>query len=165
MPALPFAISTSRLSPRRWSSPEPSGAREASRAYPADYAEVFEPVFAPRAGWLSASLQRLSDLESLEAGWDDGDAQPVASSLISAVREFINSPVVSSLTVQPDIVPTLRGGLLIEWHTASIDLVIETASAGSPSFYFLDNETGEEVEAPIGQRVDAIATAFTKLAS
>jgi hypothetical protein len=159
LPSPLFSLSANRLSPRRLPSAESSGIREVQ------VAEVRAAQAHLSVSWLPPALQRLSELAELEPGWDDAAARPIATSLILAVRSFLTSEPVSDLEVEPDIVPTFEGGLLIEWHTESIDLVIEAAPTGNPSFYFLNNETGEEVEAPLGQRVDAIASAFKKLAT
>lgn len=108
-------------------------------------------------------MQRLSELADLEPGWDEAAALPIPSSLIAGVRDFLASELISGLEVEPDIVPTFKGRLLIEWHTQSVDLVIEVGTDGNSSFYFFNNETDEEVEAPLGQRLDVIARAFSKL--
>lgn len=162
MPSSALALSAKQFAPRRWLSPESSGTREVQLGY-RELPFSGEGPSQQSTGWLKLSLQRLGELANLELGWDEGTAQPIAPSVISAVQDFITSDLVSSIEIQPDIVPTLRGGLLIEWHTEAIDLIIEAAQAGNPTFYFLDNETGEEVEAPLGQRLDAIDRAFTKL--
>jgi hypothetical protein len=155
-----FSLSANRLLPRRLPSPESSGSREIQFADTAiRTAQGRQPV-----SWLGSALQRLRELADLEPGWDEAAARPIPSSLIVAVRDFLTSDPVSRLEVEPDIVPTLEGRLLIEWHTESIDLIIEAALVGNPSFYFFNNETGEEVEAPLGQRVDVIGAAFAKLA-
>lgn len=159
----PPALSAKQFSPRRWLSPESSGSRDLHVSYGEPLVSDEQSVQRP-TGWLRLSFERLGELANLELGWDEGNAQPIAQAVISAVQDFISSDLVSSISIHPDIVPTLRGGLLIEWHTEAIDLIIEAAPAGSPTFYFLDNGTGEEVEAPLGQRLDAINRAFTKLA-
>jgi hypothetical protein len=164
MPSSALALSARQFAPRRWLSPESSGSREVQVGNPELPFSSEEPA-QQSTGWLRLSLQHLDEIANLELGWDEGTAQPIAPSVISAVHDFITSDLVSSIQTQPDIVPTLRGGLLIEWHTESIDLIIEAAQAGNPTFYFLDNETGEEVEAPLGQRLDAVGRAFTKLAN
>src|SRR6266542_5713468 len=96
---------------------------------------------------------------------DEVAAQPISLDLITAAANFLASDPVSELKVQPDIVPTFEGGLLIEWHTEAVDFIIESSPSAGPSFYFLDHETGEAVEAPLGEHLEAFATAFTKLAS
>jgi hypothetical protein len=160
MPSSRFALSASRLAPRLWSPPESFGTRDLRVQHIAAEATEFRYPMS----WLGSALQRLGELAELGPGWDEAAAQPIPSALVTAVRDFLTSGLVSRLAVQPDIVPTFRGGLLIEWHTESVDLIIESTVVGSPSFYFLNNETGEEVEAPLGQRLDAVAAAFAKLA-
>jgi hypothetical protein len=114
-------------------------------------------------GWLDAARQRLNELAALKPGWDEASAKPVSPGLLGSAWSFLTSELVSSLAIQPDIVPTFEGGLLIEWHSISVDLIIETSPDAAGSFYFCDNETHEEVEAAIGERLDIIATAFAKL--
>jgi len=114
-------------------------------------------------GWIESARQRLNDLARLGPGWDDGSALPIPPALIERVWRFLATDMVSGLDVQPDIVPTFQGGLLIEWHTDAVDLIIESAPASEGSFYFHDNETSEEVETVLGDRIDAIAAAFRKL--
>jgi len=43
------------------------------------------------------------------------------------------------------------------------DLIIESAPDGEASFYFCDNETGDETEALLGDRSDVLTAAFVKL--
>src|SRR5712664_2465885 len=154
-----FSLSANRVLPKKWSSPESSGSTELRALDAIVASQVHQP-----AVWLSATLERLSGLADLQPGWDDAEASPIPPSLIRSVRNFITSELVSRLEVEPDIVPTFEGRLFIEWHTESVDLIIEATAGGNQSFYFFNNETGEEVEAPLGQRLDAIGEAFAKLA-
>ncbi len=155
-----FSLSANRLRPRKWSSPESSGIRDLRRPY----YNINAMQTRQSTLWLGSALQRLAELADLEPGWDEAAALPIPPSLIAAVRDFLTSGAVSELTVEPSIVPTLKGSLLIEWHSESVDLIIEADPESTPSFYFFDNETDEEVEAPLGQRLDVVAKAFKKLA-
>jgi hypothetical protein len=40
-------------------------------------------------------------------------------------------------------VPTVDGGVQLEWHEAGIDLEVEVQSAFRFSVYFVDSKTGE----------------------
>ncbi len=156
-----LTLTASRLMPRLFSQAESSGLREGTGSRAAT-----PPVSTRQpARWLISALERLDFLASLGPGWDEVAAQPISLDLITAAANFLASDPVSELKVQPDIVPTFEGGLLIEWHTEAVDFIIESSPSAGPSFYFLDHETGEEVEAPLGEHLEAVATAFTKLAS
>jgi hypothetical protein len=154
-----FSLSANRLRTKRWPSPESSGSRDLERQ---ESTTRVVRASQPQT-WLPSALQRLSELANLEPGWDDASAPAISSVLIASVYDFLTSDLVASFKVEPDIVPTFEGKLLIEWHTESTDLIIEVVLDGISSFYFFNNETGEEVEAPLGQRLDAIKTAFDKL--
>lgn len=168
-----WALTADRLIPRRWPLWGSHQVRYLSE--PQVTQQQFTPPvmqqFAPTviefqqagAGWLDPARQRLNELADLKQGWDEASAPPIASSLINSVWNFLKSDLVSRLEVQPDVVPTFDGSVLIEWHTATVDLIIETESDGSGSFYYYDNETHNEVEAAIGDRLDVVANAFVKL--
>lgn len=113
--------------------------------------------------WLESALRRLKELEGLGPGWDGASARPVNPALIQSAWSFISSDLVSALEAKPDVVPTFQGGLLIEWHTTAVDLIIESIPSGQPSFYLCDNETGDEIEAALGEHMDSLASAFEKL--
>jgi len=113
--------------------------------------------------WLEEMRTHLEELAALGPGWNDGSAKPIEPTVISNVSNFIASELVLGAPVLPNIVPTFEGGLLIEWHTEAVDLVIEPALSGDASFYYCDNETGDEVEALLRDRIDVLGRAFIKL--
>jgi hypothetical protein len=113
--------------------------------------------------WLMSARQRLNELSTMTPGWDGGTALAVDPDLLSTAWTFITSELVSRLSVKPDIVPTFRGDLLLEWHSESVDLIIEVSSTSEASFYLCDNEVELEVEGPISENLDSVATAFAKL--
>lgn len=45
--------------------------------------------------------------------------------------------------------PTVRGGLQLEWHRKGVDLEVEFEPNGSPSWYAEDLQTEEAVEATL----------------
>jgi len=106
---------------------------------------------------------RLKEIANLAPGWDDGTALPVQPELISLAKAFMSSELVAATTVRPDLVPTFRGGILFEWHSEEVDLIIEIDSSSSPTFYYCDNGLGQEIEAPLGEHNEALAAAFRKL--
>lgn len=114
--------------------------------------------------WPEPALSRLEELAGLLPGWDGGAASTPSPAVLAAVREFVLSDLVASLQTKPDLVPTVEGGILIEWHTEAVDLIIEPSVSGAAgSYYFCDNETGEEVEETLGGPTAGIAAAFIKL--
>lgn len=113
--------------------------------------------------WLGSAARRIEELANLPQGWDEASALPIAPALLTAVSNFISSNLIVNLQSKPAIVPTFAGGLLIEWHTEAVDLIIESIPDGEASFYFCDNETGDEIEASLTDGSVALTSAFVKL--
>lgn len=112
--------------------------------------------------WVTSARRQLNELASLAPGWDGDVARAVGPTLIESALGFLTSELVANLDTKPDVVPTYDGGLLIEWHTDAVDLIIEIGPDGA-SFYACDNETNSEVEAPLGDHLEAVTSAFVKL--
>jgi hypothetical protein len=112
--------------------------------------------------WIMSARDRLDELAGLPPGWDGAVAQVVSPAYITGAFGFISSDLVANLEAKPDLVPTYDGGLLIEWHTEAVDLIIELGPGGS-SFYLCDNETHREVEATLGEHIEDVTSAFVKL--
>lgn len=96
--------------------------------------------------WQQAVAHRLERLAALSPGWDGAGARSIPPNVITAVKAFLDSPLITRLTAKPELVPTLAGGIQIEWHTDLVDLVIECDPSGGTSFYFDDLEHGEDFE-------------------
>jgi hypothetical protein len=112
--------------------------------------------------WIVSARHRLDELASLAPGWDSAAAQAISPSRITTALGFISSDLLANLEAKPDLVPTYLGGLLIEWHTEAVDLIIELGPGGA-TFYACDNETNREVEGALGDHVDDVTSAFVKL--
>lgn len=118
-----------------------------------------------REPWLDTIEYRLKEIANLSFGWDDAGAQPIDPGVLDRVTQFVESDLVVALPVKPSLVPTTCGGMLVEWHTESVDLVIELEVGEVPSFYFSNTQTGEEEEGPLAASPGVIANAFARLAA
>ena len=132
---------------------------------PSEAVGTAQPVLdsQPTDPWLGSAARRMEEIANLSQGWDDAAAPSIAPALLKAVTTFVSSDLIVNLPNRPAIVPTFSGGLLLEWHTEVVDLIIESAPDGEASFYFCDNETGDETEALLGDRSDVLTAAFVKL--
>jgi hypothetical protein len=117
------------------------------------------------ASWLASANERLDELANLGPGWDGGVAPAIDRSCIETVSRFVSTNLIAGLPVKPQLVPTVGGGLLIEWHTQGIDLIIESSPCEDASYYYHDAETDDEVEGPLGADIQVIAPALRKLGS
>ena len=113
--------------------------------------------------WIEAISDHLSELSMLQRGWDDESGLPIDPSLIETVFKFVSSDLVRDLKFKPEIVPTIDGGLTMEWHTDAVDLIIEPSTESEASLYYRDSESNEEVEAPLSDCFDVLGRAIVKL--
>ena len=95
-------------------------------------------------------IRKASELVHLPPGWNSYGAKPVANEAVEAAIAFLVEAIPASPNVvAPAVVPTVRGGLQLEWHRQGIDLEIEFGPDASGSWCAEDRETAETVEAPL----------------
>jgi len=122
------------------------------RSTPAQQGELEQAV-----ARVAPCIRRLSEVAQLEFGWNSYRARPIAWSAILATLKVLlgNLPENAPL---PQIVPTVRGGIQLEWHTSSttIEVYIDvyTADQQTVSFFAADTMTGEEFEGPLAGNED-----------
>jgi len=97
--------------------------------------------------WVRPAFSKIRELVNLDPGWDSHDAESVvADSVFSAVA--ILNKTMSNATKTPWIVPTVHGGIQIEWHRAQVDLEIEIEPNGTASVFYVNEQNGKQIEAP-----------------
>lgn len=95
------------------------------------------------------AIRQASELVELPTGWNSYDAKPVSREAIRAAIAFLIETASAEPTVAaPAVVPTVRGGLQLEWHRQGVDLEIEFESDATCSWYAEDRKSGESYEAP-----------------
>lgn len=130
------------------------------------YWELLDDVEQRRRGRASRAGQafaRLDRLANLGPAWDGMAARAIAPSVIDAVGDFATSDLIDHTEIKPEVVPTLDGGIQLEWHTSGVDLIIECEPSGSTSYYYRDVEAGEESEGSLLEAQRSLAAAFVKL--
>ena len=99
---------------------------------------------------LEVANRQASELVQLPAGWDSHGAKPVSSEAARAATTLLAKAVSAAPNLAaPALVPTVRGGIQLEWHRQGVDLEIEFEPDGSGSWYAEDRETEETVERPL----------------
>ena len=95
-------------------------------------------------------IRKASELVHLPPGWNSYGAKPVANEAVEAAITFLVEAIPTRPNVvAPAVVPTVRGGLQLEWHRRGVDLEIEFGPDASGSWYAEDRETKETVEQPL----------------
>ncbi|MGO8871238.1 MAG: hypothetical protein ACLQPH_07510 [Acidimicrobiales bacterium] len=84
----------------------------------------------PAPGWMSEILDRVRRLSSLPPGWDGHRSRPVSHAALTAALRFV-AQLAPHVRVPPSMVPTVTGGVALEWHRGDTDLEIEFPVSGS----------------------------------
>jgi len=79
--------------------------------------------------WLSGVIRQLPPLANLSTNWNSYGAVPVSRKSIIAALVVLFS-VMQEDTPIPDLVPTPRGTIQLEWHTRGIDLEVDVLPGG-----------------------------------
>ena len=95
---------------------------------------------------LLRALDRACELQQLPRGWNSYGAEPVSDAAFRQTIEFLTAYVVRGIA-GPVLVPTVRGGLQLEWHRRAVDIEVEVGPDGSVSWCAEDRRSGQEDEA------------------
>lgn len=110
---------------------------------------------------IAPCIQKLSEIAQLQFGWNSYRARPIAASAIGAALKLLLGTLPANAPL-PQIVPTVRGGIQLEWHTAltMIEVYIDvyTDDLQSISFFAADTVTGEEFEGPLAGNEEELKT-------
>ena len=104
-----------------------------------------------------SALRRAIELQQLPRGWNSHGAEPVSDVAFGQTIAFLAGYLVPGVA-SPALVPTVRGGLQLEWHRQGVDIEVEVDPAGSVSWCAEDRRTGEEFEANLAGHEEAVRT-------
>jgi len=94
------------------------------------------------------SLEGIAKLLTLPSGWNSYSARPIAPpNAIRAIRLIwdLLQPGIPA----PKVVPRVRGGIQLEWHTEAGDIEVYIDSPDQISFFAEHAESGESTEAQL----------------
>ncbi len=103
------------------------------------------------------ALERACELQQLPRGWNSYGADPVSDTAFRQTIEFLTAYVVRGIA-GPVLVPTVRGGVQLEWHRRGVDIEIEVGPDGAVSWCAEDRHSGEEVEAGLAGHEATVRT-------
>lgn len=86
----------------------------------------------------SEALQRILEIEKLEADWDGYGAEPICAACIENARTIVE--LLPPFAVSPDLFPNPNGTVTLEWENARGTLSIEVGEAGISGFFDADAE-------------------------
>ncbi len=103
---------------------------------------IFEP--APD-DWILPLVQQICELGLLPKNWNSYGAQPICPHVAGEAVTFLLN-YLSPDDPFPSIVPTARGGILLEWHEGGIDLEIDFQSPSLIHVAFEDGRAEQECD-------------------
>lgn len=130
------------------------------------YTAVSVPTFAvpelaaERPRWVGKVVRRLVELLDLPERWDGRDAKRVQTQTAYYASTFLGA-VCSPSTAEPQIVPTIAGGLQIEWHKNNVDIELELEGPYTMHLFIEYLDDGRIIDRPMQGRdadfMDALA--------
>lgn len=95
--------------------------------------------------WLVNVVERTQQLLALPGGWDTYGSERVTYDRASEALVFLlNLP--PEFASRAAIMPLSTGGVQLEWHQGNRDLELTFEKNGVVSFYFADDQSGEEIQ-------------------
>jgi len=86
----------------------------------------------------SEALQRILEIEKLEANWDGYGAEPICASCIENARTIVE--LLPPFAMSPDLFPNPNGTITLEWENAHGTLSIEVGETSISGFFDTDTE-------------------------
>jgi hypothetical protein len=95
--------------------------------------------------WLPQVVRRLRELLRLGPGWDSYGARPVDPRAVAAALALL-AHVMKRAAEAPQIVPTVHGGVQLEWHSKEAGVEVEVSPKGVYSGAIEDHVGSTELE-------------------
>jgi len=112
---------------------EPSAATHSVIVVPSEEPSSSAPQRLP--DWVAQVVPRLVELSKLPPGWDSRKAAPIEREAIVRALEIM-AEVMEWHGPIPAIIPTVEGGILLEWHRVGLEMEIEVEPTGDTCVMF-----------------------------
>jgi hypothetical protein len=95
--------------------------------------------------WLTETEETLQKLLGLPQNWNSYGARTIQPHNVRSAIQLLRQ-IAGHDTPRPIVIPTVRGGVQLEWHTCGIDLEIRSESQGQFHLYYEDPKEGTDWE-------------------
>ena len=103
------------------------------------------PAGVPILQSFEKSVEGVVDLLGLQEGWNSYSAKPIRhGNAVRAVEVLFE--LLGSRTPPPIVVPTVRGGIQLEWHTNGVDIEVYIRSPTDVRFFAEHLQSNESTE-------------------
>jgi len=95
--------------------------------------------------WFLPMLEKICELGTLPPNWNSYRSKPIRTeAAVASISTLLN--LLGPNDTPPSIVPTSRGGILLEWHENGIDLEVDVRSLSHVHLAYDDGDTQEEID-------------------
>jgi hypothetical protein len=112
--------------------------------------------------WFKPTVERLKHLLQLREDWDSYGAAPVDPRAARKALQLL-ALTTSLATPAPAVVPTVRGGLQLEWHQPDVDLEVEVPPSGPLRMTYENFVEGREWEGELRSNLAPLVEALAQL--
>lgn len=95
---------------------------------------------------MQSLVARLQELLKLPCGWDSYGASKVSLECVLGAANWFGRLSSHREASAPSAVPLADGGVQLEWHAGGRSLEVVFRPVAEPTFYYYDQQSGEEVE-------------------
>lgn len=95
--------------------------------------------------WFIPILKKISELGALPSNWNSYGSKPISTEA-AEFAIWILQNLLQPTDPMPSLVPTSRGGILIEWHENGIDLEVDVRSMSHVHLVFERGDIPEEID-------------------
>jgi hypothetical protein len=102
-------------------------------------------------GWLAPTDRAVRRLLDLPRNWNQLGAPRIDVDAIGRALELLSWAAATD-TPPPDVIPTVSGGVQLEWHRNRLDIELEVAPQREATLFWSDRDTGREWEGMLAAR-------------
>lgn len=114
------------------------------------------------SAWVVPTLNALGETLALPAEWDSYGARRVDLASAASAGQTL-CLVMRNDTIPPTVVPTVHGGVQLEWHSRGIDLEIDVSPTGRCYVSCRNRQEETEWEGELSLNLDRLRDAMSRL--
>jgi hypothetical protein len=114
------------------------------------------------ATWKRDLAKRLAEFMTLPEDWDSHGAPQLSFEIFFAALKNLES-MMTPETLLPDVVPTVRGGIQIEWHDRGIDVEVEVEPDKPVGVYIAEADAVSGQEGSFEEMGSVLRVALNRL--
>jgi hypothetical protein len=112
--------------------------------------------------WLAPALDKLNELLQLPPNWNSYNSAQIEPRAVAMTIELLGT-LIENATPIPYIVPTVQGGVQLEWDLHGMAIEVESYPDGHREMYVQDRRTGSEQELVLNGDLSPLVEAVREL--